>query len=203
MKFKKFEQKYNTIMEQIKNSSKKSIIKESQDEESLEKRYDTEDELEQIGFDLSQPTPEIMMSLLEQAKKSPEITKKVYDTIIQQLRDEDFIEQDEGKYLVDITQFADILYTTFPVEVIQDVEFKNDYKLFQDYYNEYAYDGWSGYADRGGVINDYEVINTIEELFADLGDGTEQNPNIDFSSVYDDWDQDQEEDYDDQDQEEE
>lgn len=189
----KFEQKYKLIMESIKNSS---LIKEDLDDQ----QQNIEEELENMGFDTAQPTHKVMMALLDQAEQSPEITKKVYDTIIQQLRIEDYIEQEDGKYFVDITVFADVLYTNFPIDVMQDLEFRTAYKTFQDYYNDTGYDGWSGYGDRDGVIDDYEVINKIEELFRDLGDGTEQNPNIDFSSVYDDQDED-DEDYDDQDEE--
>lgn len=181
--------KNNPFMEAYLN-----IIKEDVDDND---EIDVIDQLEEKGFDWAQPNYDIMIKLLDAAEADPQT---VFNKIVGDIIQCDYVEQnDRDENIVTVTRFADFLYTNFPVEVIQDPQFKEDYQFFQNWFDEEGYDGWSGYGDRDGVIEDNEIIDKIYMLFNDFGDGSPENPKI----WYDDEDLDGYENSDDEDEDEE
>lgn len=199
-KLTKFEEVYKKIINECKTiNPTKRLIKESENNQDFEDQEydgqdeDIEDKLYDIGFDTAQPVEYIMLDLLKEAENDPQT---VYNKIVEGVRNDGYIEQnDKGENIITITNFADSLYIYFPVEVIKDPQFKKDYQLFQNWWNDIGYDGWSGYGDRGGTINDGEIIDKIFALFNDLGDGSEEKPKIcyDDEQLDDDYDESEDE----------
>lgn len=139
---------------------------------------DIEEKLEDMGFSVCEPCEDIMEKLLHHAKTDPQA---VYEKIMCDLRDCDYVLVDaEGKYYVTVTSLADFFYTNFPAEVIDDEEFRAQYQEFQDWFEDEGYDGWCGYGDRGGCLDDGWIIDELHELFTGCCDGSELKPYIEY-----------------------
>lgn len=191
----KFTKTYlNIIRECNSNKLNKHLIKEDDD---FDEDEDIEEQLEEAGFSTCCPDDDIMIKLLEYATENA-IT--VYNTIINQ---DGYCERYDGKndkQCISITEFADCLYCYFPSELITDSNFKENYIKFQTWFDEFGYDGWCGYGDRGGYLDDPYIIEKIHDIFDSVTDGTNERPLI--CNDVTDWDDDDEDEDNDNDEDE-
>lgn len=187
MKMDKFIKEYLKVINECNKNSQ--VIKEDLTEEEYDQLVEA---LEDYGFSTSGPDYDIMDKLLTYAEEN---ARTVYNKIINlDGYCEKSVDEDSGEYFVSITEFADGLYCYFPPELITDPQFKDVYIKFQTWFEETGYDGWCGFGDRGGYLDDPYLVGRIEDIFDSVTDGTEDRPLIrsevsDFDDE-EDWDED-------------